>query len=441
MTGPRPNTLLYPLLGPNITLRTHAWIAVLAALLLSILGVYAVDLASTREPFSFPLPASDRAQKQIVFLLIALAAGAIMTLPQRRVLVFLAWPAYALAIASLVFLFLPFVPTSLVRPINGARAWITLPGFSVQPAEFAKIAFVLAAATYLRHRESHRTFLGLIVPGLITVGPVALITLQPDLGSAMLFVPAIFALLLAAGARYKHLLTIVVIALLAAPAAYPFLRPHQKDRLVGIVHIFQGSDEGADDINYQPLTAKRVAGAGGIVGMSDEKARAVLYFNALPERHNDMIFPVIITRFGLVGGLATLALYMLFFLGATLSAAAARDPFHRLVVVGITALIGAQTAVNMGMALGVLPIIGITLPFVSAGGSSLIAVWIMTGLIVNAAIRKPPRDAREAFDFQDQPFNPDLPAQPHRLPPKTLNPNLPAAAAKPDAAAKSREAS
>jgi rod shape determining protein RodA len=206
-------------------------------------------------------------------------------------------------------------------------------------------------------------------------------------------------MLLAAGARLKHLAAVVLVGALAGPAAYPLLKPHQQQRIVGLINMIQGNPEGADDINYQSLTAVRLAGAGKFSGLPEEKSRALVHFNRLPERHNDMIFAVIVNRFGFVGGVGVLALYGVWFLGALVTAAMCKDPFGRLVVVGCTTIIASQMYINVGMNLALLPIIGLTLPFVSYGGSSMLTVWLMTGLVLNVATRPPERLARPTFEF------------------------------------------
>jgi cell division protein FtsW (lipid II flippase) len=302
----------------------------------------------------------------------------------------------------LVFLLIPFVPHWLVTPRNGARAWINLGPVDFQPGEVAKIAYVLVLADYFRYRKNHRTLLGLVPPALITLVPVALITLEPDLGTALLFVPCLFAMLVAAGARLKHLAAIVLVGILAGPAAYPMLKPHQQQRIVGLINMIQGSPEGAQDINYQSLTAVRLAGAGGAGGLPDERSRALVHFNHLPEQHNDMIFAVIVNRFGLTGGIGVFLLYAVWFLGAFMTAAGCKDPFGRLIVVGFASIIAAQMFINIGMNLAMLPIIGLTLPFVSYGGSSMLTVWLMTGLVVSVALRPPERLARPTFEFDDE---------------------------------------
>ena len=133
--------------------------------------------------------------------------------------------------------------------------------------------------------------------------------------------------------------------------------------------------------------------------MGATKSRTVVHYNRLPEDHNDMIFSVVVNRFGLFGGFLTMGLYLLWLLGATLTAGLCKDPFGRLLVVGLSAMIAAQVIVNIGMNIGVLPITGMTLPFVSYGGASLVVAFMMTGLIVNVAMRKPALLTRQSFEF------------------------------------------
>ncbi len=174
---------------------------------------------------------------------------------------------------------------------------------------------------------------------------------------------------------------------------------------------------GADDINYQSVTAQRLAGAGGMNGVSDHQSRALVRFNKLPERHNDMIFAVIMNRFGLAGGLLVLALYVVWFTGAYLTAAMCQDAFGRLLVVGFSGFILAQALVNIGMTIGMLPIIGLTLPFVSYGGSSMLSVWVMTGMVLGVGLRRSKRFARPSFEFDDTPYDPAQLTTAHRAAP------------------------
>ncbi len=392
---------LRTLVGRELDSVHFGWLTLGAALALSLIGVYAIDLASYAEPARGPIRLSGLPLKQLVFLGVGLAASLAIAAPHYRHLRRVAWPALIVSIALLIFLLIPAVPTWLVRPRNGARAWIDLGPVDFQPSELAKIAYVLVMASYFRWRDDHRTLKGLIVPGVLTAIPVGLIILQPDLGTASLFVPALFAMLVSAGARLRHLVLIVLLAAMAGPAAYPLLRPHQKERIVGLIKMVQDPGSGADDVNYQSIVAQRLAGAGGLTGLDEKTSRAVIRYNPLPHRHNDMVFSVIVNRFGMLGGAAVLGLYALWMGGAIGVAARCREPFGRLIVVGFVAFIGAQVIINVGMNLGRLPIVGLTLPFVSYGGSSMLTVWLMTGLIFNIGVHRASRLTPASFEFHD----------------------------------------
>lgn len=374
-----------------------AWLTVLASLGLSLIGIHAIDVADALKGSEGVLGVA--ALKQAASLGVGVAGAVLIALPHYRVLGVASWVLLGVSLVMMVFLLVPGVPTSIVRARNGARSWIDLGPIDLQPSELAKIAYVLALAWYLRYRDNHRTVVGLLPPALITGLPVALIMLQPDLGTASLFIPALFAVLVAAGAKLKHLAVIVLIAAMAAPASYPFLKPHQQQRIKGLLLQIRGDTSADQDINMQSVTAQRLAGAGMAAGLPEERARLLLHYNPLPERHNDMVFAVICNRLGWAGGVLTLGLYGVWIVGALLTSATCREPFGRLVPVGLTGFIVAQVFVNVGMNLGIVPIIGITLPFVSLGGSSLVTVWLMTGLIASVALRRPRLGQRHSFEF------------------------------------------
>ncbi|GJM18224.1 MAG: hypothetical protein DHS20C14_04370 [Phycisphaeraceae bacterium] len=183
--------------------------------------------------------------------------------------------------------------------------------------------------------------------------------------------------------------------------AYPFLRPHQKQRLVGMVMQLKGDESASDDMNYQSATAQRLIGAGGIAGTSEADARALIRYNHLPESHNDMVYAVVVTRFGLLGGVGVLVLYLLWVVGALMTASSCRDPAGRLICVGLAAFVAAQMVINVGMNVGVLPIIGITLPYVSYGGSSMLTCWIMAGLVASVGLHRTRPPFRDSFEYAD----------------------------------------
>ncbi|MBX3322589.1 MAG: FtsW/RodA/SpoVE family cell cycle protein [Phycisphaeraceae bacterium] len=382
----------------SVRLINASWLCVLAGVALSMLGVASIDVAQN---LSGGADLASEAWRQIVFVTIGMLAATVVALPHYRVLGLLSWVGMAVVLGLLVFLLLPFVPASIVTPRNGARGWINLGFTDFQPAELAKIAYVLVVARYLRFRTQHRQFRGLIVPGLLTIPPAGLITLQPDLGTAILFVPSLAGMLIAAGARLRHLVLILVLTVATAPLLYPLLQPHQKTRLIAMAQQVSGDRSSEQDINFQSFRAQTLIGAGQASGLGESQARAIVHYNRLPERHNDMIYAVIVARFGLVGGAAVIGLYLLWIAGALLVSASCREPFGRIVCVGFAGFITAQMIINIGMNVGLLPIIGITLPFVSYGGSSMVTTWLMTGLIVNVALHRPRPPYRDSFEYAD----------------------------------------
>ena len=384
---------------PRIELgRPEAWALVACSLALAALGVSMIDMSggSSSAEALHPL-----AMRQFIFLLVGVSAGAACVLPHYRWIGRFAWIGYLFTIGLLIFLLIPFVPTWLVQPRNGSRGWIDLGPASLQPSELAKVAYVLAMAMYLRYRKNYRTFRGFIPPAIITFVPMALILVQPDLGTTLLFIPTLFAMLVAAGAKLKHIVLVVALGVALAPLSYPLMRPHQTERIVAMVTRVQGDYSRADSSQYQTLKAITLTGAGGVTGLDATHSRAVIEFNALPERHNDMIFVMVVNRHGLIGGLGVLGLYLTWFACAMIIAARCRDPFGRLVAVGLCAMVAVQTTVNLGVCVGLLPVTGVTLPFVSYGGSSLVALFLTVGLLVNISLRPPMSPMRQSFEYGD----------------------------------------
>jgi len=394
---------------PGVLWWNPAWFSLAAAVALSLIGVAAIHLTE-------PVGAGEHWVKQIVFLAVGLVACGVCALPSPRSWRYIAYPAMIGAIVLLVFVLVPFVPHEIVRPRNGARRWINLVVTDFQPSEAAKIVLVLALANYLRYRKNYRTLKGLLVPFAIMLVPMGFILVEPDLGTAMLFGPVLFAMLLAAGAKLPHLFTIAglgagtvvliaVVSLVAAqrtPPQYPVLEKHQVDRIQGLVSQIQGDRRHADTISYQALKAITIIGAGGFFGLGEERSRLILRTQKLPEDHNDMVFAVVVNRWGFIGATVMVGIYLVYLVGLVLTAATSMNPFGRLVCVGFASIIGSQMIVNIGMNIGLLPITGMTLPFVSYGGSSLVANFAMTGIALSIALRPAGYFARPSFEFDEK---------------------------------------
>jgi len=355
---------------------------------LSLVGASAIALSSP-----------ESATRQLLFLGLGVLAALLVALPHARHLRRVAWPFYVLVLAMLVFLLLPGVPEWLVRPRNGARRWISLVVTDLQPSELAKIGFILVLALYLRFRRSHRSLKGLVPVLLLALAPMVLVLMEPDLGTAMLFLPTLFAVLVVAGARWRDLGMIMLLGLLGAACMAPLLRPHQVARIKALIAQVQSDTRYEHDIGYQGARSMTLIGSGGLHGHEEYEAAMLLRWNHLPERHNDMIFTVICTRWGAVGAGLVWSLYGLLAIGGLMTAGFSRDPYGKLVAVGITTIILAQMVVNSGMTLGLLPITGMTLPFVSYGGSSLVVTWIMVGLLVGIARNPGKATWGDSFEF------------------------------------------
>ncbi len=376
---------------PRVALLNLGWVCVAAAGGLSLLGIIAIG---TTEP-GFAL-------RQLIHLGVGLFAATIVATPHYRLARDLSYPLLFLVLGLLVFVLIPFVPDAIVHPRNGARRWINLYLTDFQPSELAKIVYVLAMANYLRSRRTYRRFFGLLAPLGLTLIPMGLILREPDLGTAMLFLPTLFAMLVAAGAKLRHLAAIALLGLAAAPMMYPMLQPHQKDRIRAMVAQMTDDRTYEQDIGYQGAQAMTLAGAGQITGVGKQRAADLIEHNHLPEEHNDMIFAVICLRWGLTGALLTWGLFATLAGGGLLVAATCRDSFGRLVAVGLVALIFTQMTINTGMTIGLMPITGLTLPFVSYGGTSLVSAWLMIGLMLNIAMRRPITVCREVNDFDEE---------------------------------------
>ena len=373
---------------PAVSLLHPGWICVGAAVGLSLIGVAAIATTKPEDAFG-----------HVVHWCVGMLAALLVALPHYRRIPRLSYPLLGVVVALLIFVLIG--PEAIVRPRNGAYRWISLGVTDFQPSELAKIAYVLALASYLRFRSNYRRLPGLLLPLGLTFIPLGLVLVEPDLGTALLFLPTLFAMLIAAGAKLRHIGLVIATGLVAAPAMYPLLQPHQQDRIKAMVAQVKGDPQYELGIGYQGDRAVTLVGAGGVTGVGRQHAADLLYSNRLPFEHNDMIFAVICCRWGLLGGLVTWGLFVMLGLGAFLAAGQCKDPFARLVAVGVAASLMAQMLINTGMTTGLMPITGMTLPFVSYGGSSMVSAWIMIGLLLNIAMRRSRNMGPEAFDFDE----------------------------------------
>jgi cell division protein FtsW (lipid II flippase) len=329
-------------------------------------------------------------RQQAVFGLLSIGGMlAVTTLHYRRA----ARYAYAIFVVVLVLLVVVF----FFPKINNAHRWIRIGPIGFQPAEFAKLAFVLAMARYLTFRENYRRLRGLLAPLVVTMGPVVLILKEPDLGMALVFVPVLLVMLFAAGARAADLAIVMVVGLATLPLLWTQMSREQRSRVTALFEPIEASQRPSDDA-YHLYQARRMMAMGGVWGSAvagqptDDPAAY-----RLPEARTDFIFCVVAERFGLWGLGGVLALYGLLAWRCARIAAACREPFGRLLVVGISATIGVQVVINTGMTVGLLPITGLSLPMMSYGGSGLLAHGLSLGLVMNVG-------SRTGYEIGNDPF-------------------------------------
>jgi len=505
------------------------WLLMISALALTglgIAGVYAATAGGEGESFW-----ETQAAKQLVFLGAALAVFAAVLLPNYVRLAKHSYTLYAVSLAALGVLAAMRaagweIPGFIYR-INYAYSWISVPGVPLkfQPSEIMKIGFIASLAYYLRFRKNYRTLGGLLVPFALALVPTALVLYQPDLGTAMLFLPVLFLMLFAAGARAKHLLTVIAMGLAMVPVFYSMMHGYQRMRVdawllhgcaekvyfavhgpagtdpsrepqvagtrEGDAALEGGADEDAaataapgsvnplaeatrtrletmtdgekaalvrevtgmwrfrlwrladatswgeskpefaeakdrlfrvleekgpgpesfdvmrlffgsllDNYGFQLFQAKVAVGSGGLLGQGWLEGTQTRY-GFLPEAHTDFLFPTLAEQFGFLGAATVVILYGLVCLLGVDVSFSTTEPFGKLLVVGVVALMAAQSFLNVAMSIGLMPITGIPLPLMSYGGSSLVSSYLALGLLCNVAVRRLYLIAPRPFEWRE----------------------------------------
>jgi cell division protein FtsW (lipid II flippase) len=374
------------------------WPVLAAVAVLSALGVLSIWVDSRPE-----------AIKQMTILLIAVGCmTAFQAIDYRKIGRF-AWPFY---LGSLLLIIYTVIGSKVSVPgvtrRNGAYNWIAFGGFSIQPAELAKVGFVLVMARYLRFRSNYRTVGGLIKPFLLALVPMGLILKQPDLGTALIFVPCLFAMLFVAGAKARHLAMIAGMGASLATLVWlsgtdrpvfrhlpDMVKKYQRDRVYA---MFTSDHKTLQETGFQQHNALMAFGSGGIAG----KGMGVIPIGRhVPEGHNDMIYALIGEQFGFFGAAVVLGAYLVLFTAGVEISSATREPFGRLVAVGVVSMLAGQTFLNLMVAVKLMPVTGVTLPFISSGGSSLISSFMAAGLLLNIGQNRPLVMANNSFEFGD----------------------------------------
>jgi len=358
----------------GLRLRHFDWL--LFGVLLCLLAIGVANVASTAYSARTG-EYSGIVYRQICWVALGLGVFFLVQLAPYRKLEQWAYVLYGLGIVLLAVVF-------LMPATKGAQRWIPLGVINLQTSEPMKLFLIIALANYLKHREMKR--FSELLPAIALVAlPLLMIAKQPDFGTAVTLLPVAGVLVFAAGARVKHLLLILILGVNSIPLVYLCLKPYQKERVRTFLLRDQLTKQQKMDQAYQSIQAEIAVGSGGVFGKGWRKGTQNRY-RFVPDRHNDFIFSILAEEWGFAGGVVLLLLYGFLILTCLGIAEAARDPFGKLLAVGMVGLLATQLLTHVAINVQLFPVTGLTLPFVSYGGTSMLTCMIAIGLVMNVRI-------------------------------------------------------
>ena len=332
-------------------------------------ALMAVGLATI---YSATYDANNRALSQLLNMLVGFfVMWSVAQLPPQKLMRF-AVPLYFIGLILLVLVFFFGVK------VNGAKRWLSLGFTRIQPSEILKIAMPLMLAWYFHKYEASLKFRHFVVAGLLLIIPFALIAKQPDLGTAILVGAAGFYVIFLAGLPWKVLLAISIAAASAAPFVWTMLHDYQRKRILTLI------DPTTDPLGsgYHIIQSTIAIGSGGAFGKGWLDGTQT-HLEFIPERHTDFIFAVFSEEQGLLGNSFLVVLYTLLIVRGMVIAANAPTLFSRLLASAITLSFFTYAFVNMGMVSGILPVVGVPLPFMSYGGTALVMLFLALGVLMS----------------------------------------------------------
>lgn len=361
-------------------IKNFDWITFLIVISLAIIGIMTI-YSATRPPLGVG-EHPDFYLKQILWLFISTAVLFIVVSIDYIWLYRISYPLYGLGLLLLLIVIFGG------RTSMGAQRWLSIGPISFQPSEFFRIFFILVFSSYLtnmgRNSVDKISMKSLFIFGIL---PLILLIKQPDLGTAILLMSLFVVLSLSKGISKKIITVIVIIGLISIPFLghifWEGLKDYQKNRLVAFID----PDVDPAGIGYHINQSKISVGSGGFFGKGYLKGtQGPLRF--LPEKHTDFIFSVFAEEWGFAGSILLLVIYLMLFLRGLDTAMRAKDEFGRLTALGITAMFFVYFCVNIGMTLGIMPVVGVPLPFVSYGGTALLSNFIAAGILINIRTRR-----------------------------------------------------
>ncbi|CAN5898216.1 rod shape-determining protein RodA [soil metagenome] len=356
-------------------------VLILTVLALSGFGLLMIYSATFHRLERQDIDAMFYVNRQIVSLGIGLVGMAAVTLFDYRS--YRAWSPL-LYVGSLALLGYVLLNGTV---INGSQAWLVIGAFQFQPSELAKVSLiVMLAALFSERRESALGLRALVEALAIAAAPMLLILAQPDFGTFLVFVAIVFGVLLLARVRVRFMVALTVLGLLAFVAVLQSgaLADYQVDRLTSFINPEEADPQGAA---YNVNQAQIAVGSGRFAGQGLFSGTQTK-LSYVPENQTDFIFTVVGEELGFLGSMLMLVGFVVVLWRAIRIAALSRDTFGTLIAAGVIAVFGFQVFINVGMAIGIMPVTGLPLPFVSYGGTSLIGSFLMVGLLLNVHMRR-----------------------------------------------------
>jgi rod shape determining protein RodA len=354
-------------------LRGIDWYLLTLTLIVSALGILQIYSATHGTKWQ------DAWWKQIVFVTAGLALMWVMSQIDYHALVAHVFPLYGATVALLL------VTLLAGSRIFGSTRWIGIAGFTFQVSEFAKIVIVLLVARYFSDMRPGQEVVwqDLVKIGALVGVPMLLVMKQPDLGTSLTFLPILVCGILMAGMRWKYIAIIVVAVMVSVPIGYHFLKPYQKDRLASFVD----PERDPRGTGFQVIQSRIAVGNGGMWGRGVTQGSQT-HLGFLPVPHTDFIFSSFAEEHGFVGVVVALVLYFLLIMQIVQNAQTAADREGIYICMGIGALLLFHVLVNVGMVVGRMPVAGIPLPLMSSGGSNVLSVFLLLGLVNSVRLRR-----------------------------------------------------
>ena len=357
------------------TLKNIEWSILICTLLLIAIGLVALYSATLNTEF-------EEFKKQLIWLAISIPILIVSIVVNYEFMAKISPVLYGISIILLIAVL-------FTEPISGATSWFNVGSFSLQPSEFAKIVVVLLYALVVskiqkKGKDEISRPTRLLLSLLVVIVPVLLIVKQPDYGTAMAFMFAVVAILFVAGIKKRYIFTSILLVLIALPLLYFFVLPdHAKTR----IDVFLNPESDPRGAGYNILQSKLAIGAGEMFGMGLTKGNQT-QLGFLYPKTTDFIFSVIGEELGFVVAASVIVLYVLLITKSIYVAKTAKDDLGSYIAAGIVGILIFHMTENIGMTMGLLPITGVPLPFVSYGGSSLLTNLILIGILLNISGRR-----------------------------------------------------